>query len=65
VLAALGARHILDAVYAVDAQFVPHAVHGHVAHDDVVRRIDRALAEAPVALRAAADGSARPVALAA
>lgn len=62
VLAALGARHILDAVYAVDAQFVPHAVHGHVAHDDVVRRIDRALAEAPVALRAAA---ARPVALAA
>jgi FMN reductase len=59
VLAALGARHLLDAVYATDAQFTPHAVHGHVAHDDVVQRLDRALAEAPVALRAA------PVALAA
>ena len=63
VLAALGARHILDAVYATDAQFTPHAIHGHVAHDDVVRRIDRALAEAPVALRTAAG--AAPIALAA
>ena len=65
VLAALGARHILDSVYAVDAQFAPHAVDGHVAHDDVVRRIDRALAEAPIALRAPASAPARPVALAA
>ncbi len=55
VLAALGARHILDSVYAVDAQFAPHALHGHVAHDDVLRRLERALADAPVALRAAAD----------
>jgi FMN reductase len=53
VLAALGARHILDAVYAVDAQFTPHAAHGHVAHDDVVQRIERALAEGPLPLRAA------------
>lgn len=52
VLAALGARHILDAVYAVDTQFTPHAAHGHVAHDDVVQRIERALAEAPPGLRA-------------
>src|SRR6201996_7780842 len=58
VLAALGARHILDAVYAIDAQFVPHALHGHVAHDDVVQRIERALADAPIALRAAADAPA-------
>ena len=63
VLAALGARHILDAIYAVDAQFVPHAVHGHVAHDDVVRRIDRALAEGPLALRAPNDTVASPLAL--
>jgi len=63
VLAALGARHILDSVYAVDAQFVPHAVHGHVAHDDVTQRIERALAAAPLALRAAASSPARPVAL--
>jgi FMN reductase len=60
VLAALGARHILDAVYAIDAQFTPHAVHGHVAHDDVTRRIERALADGPLALRAAS-----PLALAA
>ena len=53
VLAALGARHILDAVYAVDAQFTPHAAHGHVAHDEVVQRVARALAEGPLPLRAA------------
>ena len=53
VLAALGARHILDAVYATDAQFTPHAAHGHVAHDDVVERIERALADGPLALRPA------------
>jgi FMN reductase len=58
VLAALGARHILDSIYAVDAQFAPHAVHGHVAHDDVTLRIERALADGPLALR-----SARPLAL--
>src|ERR1700742_2688690 len=46
VLAALGARHILDAVYAADAQFTPHAQHGHVAHDDVLQRVERALADA-------------------
>ena len=55
VLAALGARHILDTVYAVDAQFAPHAVHGHVAHDDVVQRAERALADGPFALRAASS----------
>ena len=53
VLAALGARHILDSIYAADAQFTPHAVHGHVAHDEVTRRIDLALVEGPLALRAA------------
>ena len=63
VLAALGARHILDAIYAVDAQFVPHPVHGHVPHDDVVRRIDRALADGPLALRAPSEAVASPLAL--
>ena len=53
VLAALGARHILDSIYAVDAQFAPHAVHGHVAHDEVVQRIARALADGPYPLHAA------------
>ena len=63
VLAALGARHILDSVYAVDAQFAQHAIHGHVADDDIVRRVERALADAPVALRARAGDAPRPVAL--
>jgi FMN reductase len=69
VLAALGARHILDSVYAVDTQFAPHAIHGHVAHDDVVQRIERALADGPIALRPIAEttriDSPRVIALAA
>ena len=65
VLAALGARHILDSVFAVDAQFAPHAVHGHVADDEVVLRIERALADTPFAPRPAADNAAHPIALAA
>ena len=60
VLAALGARHILDTVYAVDAQFTPHPHHGHVPDDEVARRVERALAEGPLPLR-----SASPLALAA
>ena len=65
VLAALGARHILDAVYATDAQFAPHRVHGHVADDEVTRRIERALAEGPLPLHAASDAAANAPALAA
>ena len=65
VLAALGARHILDSIYAVDAQFAPHAVHGHVAHDDVTQRIARALAEGALPLRAAGQGTTASLALAA
>ena len=63
VLAALGARHILDAVYAVDAQFTPHTVHGHVAHDEVARRVERALAESPLASRVQAEPMVLPLAL--
>ena len=55
VLAALGARHLLDSVFACDAQFAAHAVHGHVADDEVVQRVERALADGPFALRAPAD----------
>ncbi|MFL6697639.1 MAG: NADPH-dependent FMN reductase [Vitreoscilla sp.] len=53
VLAALGARHLLDSVYAVDAQFVPDLLHGHLPHDDVMRRVERALADGLYALRPA------------
>ena len=65
VLAALGARHILDSVFAVDAQFTPHAVHGHAMHDDVAERVVRALAEGPFALRRPVDAPARQLTLAA
>ena len=69
VLAALGARHILDSIYAVDTQFAPHAIHGHVAHDDIVQRIERALADGPIALRPPVDApraeASRVIALAA
>ena len=57
VLAALGARHILDSVFAVDAQFTPHTLHGHVAHDDIAQRIERALADGPLPLSLRAAGA--------
>ena len=59
VLAALGARHILDTVYAVDAQLAARADGGYVVHGDVAARAGRALAEGPFPLREA------PLALAA
>ncbi len=62
VLAALGARHILDAVYAVDAQFAAHPQHGYTVHDEVADRVARALAESPFAWRLAAEAPARAIA---
>ncbi len=43
VLAALGARHVLDAVYVLDASWRPHEVLGPVPAADVIERIDAAL----------------------
>lgn len=43
VLAALGARDILDGVFATDAQLVPHASGGYVPDDALLARLDRAL----------------------
>ncbi len=51
VLAALGARHVLDTIYAVDAQLSPDATHGYVVQDELARRVDRALAGAPFSAR--------------
>jgi FMN reductase len=65
VLAALGARHVLDAVFAVDAQFVADALHGYAVHDDVAQRVARALADGPFAWHHAVDVRVRPIALAA
>lgn len=44
VLSALGARDILDGVYASDTQLVPDGAGGYVPDAALVRRLDRALA---------------------
>jgi FMN reductase len=44
VLSALGARDILDGVFATDAQLVPHESGSYVPDADLVLRLDRALA---------------------
>jgi FMN reductase len=43
VLSALGARDILDGVFAADAQLAPHASGGYVPHPELLERLDRAL----------------------
>lgn len=43
VLYALGARHILDSVFAADAQLPPHEAGGFVPDASLVQRLDRAL----------------------
>lgn len=43
VLAALGARHVLDAIYVVDAAWSEHETLGRVPAAEVVERIDAAL----------------------
>ncbi|MBV8605757.1 MAG: NADPH-dependent FMN reductase [Pelomonas sp.] len=47
VLAALGARHILDGVFATDAQLLSHET-GYLPEPALVERIDRALEGRPV-----------------
>lgn len=54
VLAALGARHVLDTVYAVDAQFAPRPGGGHQPEAALDERIGRALAPLRCRLPAAA-----------
>ena len=43
VLMALGARHILDGVFATDAQLQPHETGGYVPDTSLLQRLDRAL----------------------
>ena len=49
VLSALGARHVLDGVFATDAQLRRHEAGGFVPEPDLIARLDCALA--PVAAR--------------
>jgi FMN reductase len=44
VLSALGARHVLDGVFATDAQLRRHESGGFVPEPDLIARLDRALA---------------------
>jgi FMN reductase len=44
VLSALGARHVLDGVFASDAQLRRHEAGGFVPEADLIARLDRALA---------------------
>ena len=53
VLSALGARHVLDAVFATDAQLQRHEAGGYVPEADLVARLDRAVA--PLAPRRLAE----------
>ncbi|HEY0953184.1 MAG TPA: NADPH-dependent FMN reductase [Roseateles sp.] len=53
VLSALGARHVLDAVFATDAQLLRHEAGGFVPDADLVARLDRAVA--PLAPRPVAE----------
>jgi FMN reductase len=43
VLHALGARLIIDSVFAVDTQLVAHVTQGYLAEDALVRRLERAV----------------------
>jgi FMN reductase len=43
VLSALGARHVLDGVFATDAQLQRHEAGGYVPEADLLARLDRAL----------------------
>lgn len=58
VLSALGARDILDGVFATDAQLTPHASGGYVPDGALVDRLDRVLQ--PL-LKGTADPSATPL----
>jgi FMN reductase len=57
VLASLGARDILDGVFATDAQLAPHESGGYVPDERLVERLDRALQ--PIALLPSLETAAR------
>jgi FMN reductase len=42
-LAAVGARHVLDSVFATDAQLTPHESGGYVPGAELLARLERAL----------------------
>lgn len=59
VLSALGARHVLDGVFATDAQLRRHEAGGFVPEADLIARLDRALAPIAPRLRPLLEAAAR------
>lgn len=57
VLSALGARHVLDGVFATDAQLQRHESGGYVPEPDLLARLDRALAPVVTAPRMRSDAA--------
>jgi len=55
VLSALGARHVLDGVFATDAQLQRHESGGYVPDPDLLARLDRALEPLVPATRMRSD----------
>jgi len=55
VLSALGARHVLDGVFATDAQLRRHETGGFVPEPDLIARLDRALAPLAPRMRPRAE----------
>ncbi len=62
VLSALGARHVLDGVFATDAQLQRHEAGGYVPEPELLSRLDRALDPLVPAsrMRHAAEFGCRP-----
>lgn len=58
VLSALGARHVLDGVFATDAQLRRHESGGYVPEADLIARLDRALAPLAPRMRAPQEDAA-------
>jgi FMN reductase len=58
VLSALGARHVLDGVFATDAQLRRHEAGGFVPEPDLIARLDRALAPLGPRMRSPLEAAA-------
>jgi FMN reductase len=57
VLSALGARHVLDGVFATDAQLQRHEAGGYVPEPELLARLDRALEPVLPASRMRSDAA--------
>jgi FMN reductase len=55
VLSALGARHVLDGVFATDAQLQRHEAGGYVPEPELLARLDRAVEPVMPAARTRSD----------